>query len=129
MRRADRVTRRSAVRAVAVLVLSCRTVSARKKKRKIEQTAIIAGTVFRGVGFSFPGVEITVVDEAKPKKKRRGITDSRGEFAVHVPSGEAVYLVSARAKGFVTLEKEVEIYGMERVTVNFRLVPEPGRKK
>ena len=69
------------------------------------------------------------MDKASPKKKRRGTTDSRGEFAVHVPSGEVVYLATAKAKGFVTLEKEVEIYGMERVTVNFRLVPEKGRKK
>ena len=129
MRRVDRVTRRSVLGAVAISVPLCGTVSARKKKRKTEQTAIIAGTVFRGVGFSFPGVEITVVDKASPKKKRRGTTDSRGEFAVHVPSGEVVYLATAKAKGFVTLEKEVEIYGMERVTVNFRLVPEKGRKK
>ena len=103
--------------------------AARKKKREPEQTAIIAGTVFRGLGFSFPGVKITVVDKASPKKPRRGTTDRRGEFGVHVPAGEAVYIVTAKAKGFAALAKEVEIYGMERVTVNFRMTAETGPRK
>ena len=125
----DRVARRTALCAVGVFVPFRGTLAARKKKRKTEQTAIIAGTVFRGVGFSFPGVEITVVDIASPKKQRRGTTDRRGEFAVHVPSGEAMYRVTARAKGFAALEKEVEVYGMERVTINFRLAPKKGPPK
>ncbi len=125
----DRVVRRTALRAVGVFVPFYGTLAARKKKRKTQQTAIIAGNVFRGLGFSFPGVEITVVDKASPKKKQRGTTDRRGEFTVPVPSGEAVYLVTAKAKGFAALEKEVEIYGMERVSVNFRLAPEKGPRK
>ncbi len=129
MRMTDRVARRTALCAVGASVPFCGTLAARKKKRKPEQTAIITGTVFRGLGFSFPGVEVTVVDKASPKKKRRGTTNRRGEFAVPVPSGEAVYLVTARAKGFAALEKEVEIYGIERVSVNFRLAAEKGPRK
>ena len=129
MRMTDRVARRTALCAVGVFVPFCGTLAARPKKRKTEQTAIIAGTVFRGLGFSFPGVGITVVDKASPKKKRRGTTDRRGEFTVQVPSGEAVYLVTAKAKGFAALEKEVEIYGMERVSINFRLAPEKGPRQ
>lgn len=100
----------------------CGVLLARKKKAKPKFTAIIAGTVFRGVGFSFPGVGITVTNKSVPRKVRRGVTGGRGEFSVHVPAGEAVYRVTARAKGFSTLEKEIEIYGMERVTVNFRMI-------
>jgi hypothetical protein len=116
------ITRRSALQKVTLYALSCEALSARKRKRKPESTAIIAGTVFRGVGFSFPGVDIKVVNKIGSGRVLRGVTDKRGEFAVHIPSGEAIYRVTATVKGFTPLEKEVEIYGIERVTVNFRVV-------
>ena len=100
----------------------CGILSARKKKTKPKFTAIITGTVFRGVGVSFPGVGITVTNKSGSRKVRRGVTGGRGEFSVHVPAGEAVYRVAAKVRGFSALEKEVEIYGMERVTVNFRMI-------
>ncbi|MBH00251.1 MAG: hypothetical protein CMN58_07935 [Solibacterales bacterium] len=118
------ITRRSALHKVTLYVLSCKALSARKKKRKSKPTAIIAGTAFRGVGFSFPGVDIKVVNKMNPDGMLRGVTDKRGEFSVRIPSGKAIYSVTATAKGFIPLEKEVEIYGMERVTVNFRMVAE-----
>ena len=123
------MTRRSALGAALVFGSLGGALAARKKKRRPPPTAVLAGTAFRGLGFSFPGVDITVVNKAAPGKELRGITDGRGEFAIHVPAGEAVYVVTAKAKGFEPLKKEVEIYGMERITVNFRMTSNERRPK
>ncbi len=106
-----------------VLLLSvavCGVVWAKKKQAAVAQ-ALVAGTVFHTSGRSLRGVKVIVFNEALPKKKLRGLTDGRGEFAIRVPSGEAHYLVQASAKGFVSAEKKVQIYGMEKVNVNLIL--------
>ena len=129
MRELTSATRRSIIFTVGLLSVFCKILPARKKKATPEPTAIIAGTVFRGVGFSFPGVDVAVVNMAGHRKIGRGITGARGEFLIHVPSGEAIYLVTAKKKGFQTLKREIEIYGMERVTINFRMVEHEKHRK
>ena len=109
---------------VCLLAPGWRTASgAPKKKRKPEPQAVIAGTVFHKSGFSLRGVKVVVFDLARPKKKMRAVTDGRGEFAIRVPAGEARYQVEAQAKGFASQQREVEIYGMERINVNLILDP------
>ena len=111
-----------------LLAVLCGTASA-KKKRAATAHALVAGTVFHASGSSLRGVKITVFNEARPKKKLRGVTDGRGEFAIRVPSGEAHYVVQAAAKGFEPAEKKVQTYGMEKVSVNFMLSPKDGGRK
>jgi len=112
-----------------LLIVFGGSVSAKKKQAAAPQ-ALVAGTVFHASGGSLRGVQVIVFDEARPKKKLRSVTDGRGEFAVRVPSGEAHYVVRASAKGFVSAEKKVRIYGMEKVNVNLILLSQKqGEKK
>lgn len=90
--------------------------------------AVIAGTVFRDPGFAFPRVEVTLSPLTLPPgvkklKPLRISTDARGEFAFHVPAGEARYRVSAAAAGFSPDEKIVDIASGERVDVYLTLKP------
>lgn len=103
---------------------------AREKKRVIEPSATIAGTVFRDSGFSLPGAKVTV--EAQPEsgslrrkqKKVEVVSDARGEFAIRVPPVPMRYTVSVKAKGFKPDRKQVKIQGEERIDLFFRLEPE-----
>ena len=104
-------------------------VGSAKKKRAATAHALVAGTVFHASGRSLRGAKVTVFNETRPKKKLRGVTDIRGEFAIRVPSGEARYVVQAAAKGFESAEKKVQTYGMEKVNVNFMLSPKDGGKR
>ena len=114
--------------ALLLAAVFCGTGSA-KKKRAATAHALVAGTVFHASGRSLHGVKVTVFNEAQPKKKLRGVTDGRGEFAIRVPSGEAHYVVQAAAKGFESAEKKVQTYGMEKVNVNFMLSPKDRGKR
>ena len=99
------------------------------KKTQPAAHALVAGTVFHKSGHSLYGAKVIVFNEAQPKKKLRGVSDRRGEFVVRVPAGEAHYVVQVSAKGFESAEKKVQIYGMEKVNVNFMLSPEERGKK
>ena len=113
-----------------LLLISFWVTAPAKKKQAAAPEALVAGTVFHASGSSMRGVKVIVFNEAQPKKKLRGLTDGRGEFAIRVPSGEAHYLVQASAKGFVSAEKKVQIYGMEKVNVNLILSSQKqGEKK
>ncbi len=105
---------------------------AEKEKKALIEDAVVAGTVFRETGMSFPGVEITIAlapDAQAPRKfKKITVTTSlRGEFAVHVPAGPMKYVVSAKARGYEPQEKPAVIAGDERVDVFFRLEPASKR--
>ena len=93
--------------------------------RKPEAYAVIAGTVFRGDGFSLPGASVTLTaKDALKRKKRQAVSDARGEFAFRVPAGAGSYIVKAAAKGFQAIEKEATVAGEERVEVTLLLAPE-----
>ena len=112
--------------AAALAVLSVSGVlAAEKKKKPAPATAVVFGTVFREPGFALPGAEVTLAPEnAPPKvKKLRAVSDVRGEFAFHVPAGEARYTVSVKANGFESQEKTAAVSGEVRVDVFFQLKP------
>ncbi|MGD0578467.1 MAG: carboxypeptidase regulatory-like domain-containing protein [Bryobacteraceae bacterium] len=93
---------------------------------KRQDYAVVAGTVFREPGFALPGAEVrlkvkTTPEGVKPPKPQKAISDSRGEFAFHVPAGTAEYTVSVRAAGFVAEEKTANVTADERVDVYFEL--------
>jgi hypothetical protein len=101
---------------------------AEKNKKKEESYALIAGTVFRQSGFTLRGAEVTVTPEPeRPKtrklKKIKVVSDSRGEFAVRVPTDPMRYTVSVKAPGFHDQEKIVNIQGDQRIDVFFQLEP------
>ncbi len=91
--------------------------------------ATIVGTVFREPGFALPGAEVTLTPAAeagkKPKVKKQGFTtNTRGEFAFHVPAEAAAYTLAASAKGFIPQQKQVTVQGEERIDVTFNLAAE-----
>jgi hypothetical protein len=94
-----------------------------KKKQKQKLDAIIFGTVFRESGLSLPGANITAYNEASPKKKFKAVTNYRGEYRIHVPSGEANYVVIGNARKFEQAQRTVKIYDLEQATANLILKP------
>ena len=101
--------------------------SSAQKKKPAQTYGVIAGSVFQESGRSLRGAKVTVThkpEDASPSKRARAskaITDSRGEFAVRVPSGAMSYTVKVEARGFQPREKVVTIQWDERVELYFRL--------
>lgn len=97
--------------------------------------ALIAGTVFRDSGLALSDVQLTLTQTAAPEGARkkmkplRAVSDVRGEFAFRVPILKAGYSVEARASGFQTEKKEVNVNGDERVDVFFQLKAAGAEKK
>lgn len=101
----------------------------RKPGKKEAAHAVIAGTVFRDPGFAQPGAAVTLSlkDDPKGKKTQEAVSDSRGEFAFHVPPGQAVYVVYATLKGYKPVRQEIEISGEEQVNATLLLLPESNK--
>ena len=99
----------------------------RRSEERAEDTALVAGTVFRDPGFALPRAEVVLTvkvppDGVKPPKTQKVLSDGRGEFAFRVPPFKAEYLVTVRATGMVVEEKvAVMSGGPERVDLNFSL--------
>lgn len=72
--------------------------------------AIIRGAVFSGEGFTMRNalVRIERITEGK-KFKSEAVSGDGGEFSFRIPAGKATYRLTATAKGFQTISKEVEI--------------------
>ncbi len=98
---------------------------AEKPRKTAAPLAVIAGTVFREPGFALPGAEITLALEKPPAKAKpmKAVSDSRGEYAFHVFTGEARYTVSVKAKGFEPQQKTAVATGGTRTDVVFQLKP------
>lgn len=92
---------------------------------------MIAGTVFRDTGFAIPAAEVVLapVEAAAGKKikKQKEIANNRGEFVFRVPPGPMKYSLTASAKGFNRMEKEVTVHAEERVDVTFVLEPSSNK--
>ncbi len=100
-----------------------------QREQTASPRAFVAGTVFRDPGFAFPGARVVLISIPEPgsggkPKKRKEVSDNRGEFLFPVPAVESHFKVSVLAKGFGPQEKTVEIRGEERVDVTFLLEPE-----
>ena len=96
------------------------------KKKPADPDAVIAGSVFRDPGYALPEATVTLLlrDDPKHKKLTQQQTTFRGEFAFHVPSNPAVYVVKASARGYRSEEKEASVTGPDRIDLTFTLEPE-----
>jgi hypothetical protein len=102
-----------------------------QKRKPVTETALLAGTVFRDPGFSFPGVQVFLepAPEGKPSvkvKKMKAISDSRGEFAFRVPAVAMRYTLRFQAEGFQPETKEVTVSGPERQDIHVTLKAAKG---
>ncbi len=101
-----------------------------KKKKGPPAQAVLAGTVFRGVGFAFPGVAVVAVpDPPAGKKLWRAISDSRGEYVLRVPAGPASYNISVEVNGYAPQRKRITFAADERLDFNFLLEPSGDKAK
>ncbi|MEX2261953.1 MAG: carboxypeptidase regulatory-like domain-containing protein [Bryobacteraceae bacterium] len=111
------------------LVLSAVQNSAAQNREKASPYALIVGTVFRDNGFALRGAQVTIHPDTAGKKakakKRKAVSDARGEFTFRLPAAEARYNIEVRAVGFVPKEKAVTISGDERIDVTFMLEAAP----
>lgn len=100
--------------------------TARDQRKRLNEDAVISGSVFRDPGFALPEATVTLMrkDDPKHKKLAQQSTTYRGEFSFHVPAGEAVYVVRASAKGYRAEEKEASVTGSDGVDLTFNLEPE-----
>jgi hypothetical protein len=107
-------------------VASAVLIQAGDKKKPAEPETVIAGSVFRNPGYALPEATVTLALRGDPKHKKlaQQETTFRGEFAFHVPSNTAVYVVKASAKGYRSEEKEASVTGPDRVDLTFTLEPE-----
>jgi hypothetical protein len=110
-------------------VLSNVFLAAGDKKKPTDSDTVIAGSVFRIPGYALPEATVTLSlrDDQKHKKLAQQETTFRGEFAFHVPSNPAVYVVKASAKGYRSEEKEASVTGPDRIDLTFTLEPETKR--
>ena len=100
-----------------------------KKKSAHIPDFLIRGTVFNEKALSFPGVELRVRVAGAKKYRWETYTNSRGEFAVRVPSG-ADYEMLAHVKGFVDQTRTVNAKnGGDEETVVFQMQPVTGGQK
>lgn len=86
-----------------------------------DQTALLFGTVFKGSYLALPGAKIVAYDEANPRKKFRAVTNYRGEYRIHLPAGDATYVITASASGFESATRTAAVYGMDKTTANLIL--------
>lgn len=113
-------------RLAAVAGVCAVLLAAGDKKKSNDPDTVIAGTVFRDPGYALPEATVTLVrrDDPKHKKLAEMNTNMRGEFVIHVPATQDVYVVKASAKGFRAEEKEATVTGLDRVDMTFTLEPE-----
>ena len=85
--------------------------------------ALVKGNVFTEDGRTFSGAKVTIfrtdVDAKRQKKSRQeAYSDNNGEFAFRMDIGPAKFHVTGEAKGFKTVEKEIEVSGNERTDIS-----------
>jgi hypothetical protein len=117
---------RAGASALLLAVLAGAFGFAKDKPQAPESYAVIAGTVFRENGASFPGIEVSLEPGPQvPKlKKQKTASSLRGEFTFRVPAREASYTLIVKAPGYRMERKSVSITGDERVSVSILLEPE-----
>lgn len=91
-----------------------------KRKKEAASYALLFGTVFDETGRLVRGAQVQV-REKDGKRHWEQVTDSQGEFAVHLPAGAAVYIVEASAPRATRDSKEVSFTSDERQDVVLRI--------
>jgi hypothetical protein len=105
-----------------LLIALVSSAAAAKKKPAPDNSATVSGSVFDDRGYALPDAEVTLAPEAQPKAKpMEAVSDTRGEFVLHVPAGPVRYVVTVQAKGYQSQRKTVAIEDQERVEVTFQL--------
>jgi hypothetical protein len=114
------------IKSILFLALLVAAAMAGDKKKPGDAETVIAGSVFHDPGYALPEATVTLTlhDDPKHKKLAQQETTFRGEFAFHVPSSPAVYVVKASAKGYRSQEKEASVTGPDRIDLTFTLEPE-----
>lgn len=120
------MTRRIQVAAASVLLLALLAgaallAAAAAKKKQPEPHALLLGTTFTAEGLSLAGIPVAITRKGDKKPKWRTTSDARGEFAVRLPAGHAVYEVATESKEHENQTQEVEVQGEESVSIVFRL--------
>ncbi len=92
----------------------------RKKRKEAAPYALLFGTVFDESGRLVRGASVRV-RQKEAKKQWEAVSDTQGEFAVHLPAAPAVYLVEATAPGFSRDSKQVSFTADERQDVVLRI--------
>ncbi|MFQ3581309.1 MAG: carboxypeptidase-like regulatory domain-containing protein [Chloracidobacterium sp.] len=110
------------------------TVIKRPFELEAERTySVIRGAVFNERGLTMPNVVVTVervssTDASlKPGKAGTTTTNGAGEFAFRFPGADAVYRVTATAKGYRSQTKELDVQKREARNLAFQLEPEKAR--
>jgi len=76
--------------------------------------ALVRGAVLTADGYSLPSARVTIERVgSKGFKKEEKFAAEGGEFAFRVPVEKAIYKVTAEARGFEPLSKEVAVEGEE----------------
>jgi hypothetical protein len=86
---------------------SSRSTAKSKSKDQPLPTFLVIGTVFNEKALSFPGVEVRIRRSDEKKFRWHTETNSRGEFAVHVPPGYE-YEIAVHMKKYKDQTKTVD---------------------
>jgi len=106
------------------LLLSSAPLLADSKKDHVKDYALIIGTVFDSNGRLVPGVPVKIRRADQKKAKWELISNSMGEFAQRLPTGQADYVVWADIKvpkGDSKPETTVHIESNERADISLHL--------
>jgi len=99
------------------------------KRKTPDSYVVLYGTVFRDTGFTLPNAEVVVIPDTQEAgaarvKKMQTVSNSRGEFAFHLPTANLHYTVRVTAKGFRAEQKGITVNGEDRIDVTFQLQAE-----
>ena len=93
-------------------------------EREGEIYAVVRGAVFRPDGYSLPDARVTIERVGEGKRfKHETVSTSGGEFAFRLPAGKATYRVTATARGFTSISKDVDIDNDDVRQVALQLLP------
>ncbi|MGH9805297.1 MAG: carboxypeptidase-like regulatory domain-containing protein [Candidatus Acidiferrales bacterium] len=101
------------------------------EKDKGKSYALLSGSVHSAEGFALAGVPVSVRRDDDRKPRWRAVSDTRGEFALRLPSEAATYEVATESKEHKNQTKTVKVAGTDKetVVVLFRLSPKNKSEK
>ncbi len=92
--------------------------------------SIISGAVFNARGLSMANVKLTIERVSSPdsslKKGKLGetVSNQAGEFAFRFPGADAVYRITATARGYKPVTKDVDVQKDEKRNIALQMTPE-----
>jgi carboxypeptidase family protein len=101
--------------------------SSSKTRARLIPNFLIIGTVFNENAFSFPGVQVRVRRLGEKKFRWEAYTDSRGEFAIRVPTGFE-YEVVIHVKKYTDQMQNVNAKADVQQRLSIKLEPQTQSK-